>query len=134
MLILKTVLLWIVFILLIVLEISNDAVFNLGVFFRLTPSLLLAIWFIVHIANRQRYQYKKDVSKITILVLSVFKTTANATIICGAALKIGHLEYSQILIIIGIGFLALWSTILIGVYEEKGIYNPEIIDDVQEDL
>ncbi len=105
-----------------------------GIVFRLLPSFILVIWFAANFLNKRRYQLAKNTGKNLILTLSFLKTIANITIVTGAVMKLYHISYSQFLLIGGIGFLATWSSILVKVSVEKSGYNPDIIDDEDDDL
>lgn len=133
MLIFRTILLWVAFVLLVMAEFITASL-QFSIVFRLIPSALLVLWFVSYLAGRQRYQFKKGVNKATIRIVLVLKNIANITIIAGAVLRLMHMPYSQLLIVFGIGCLAVWSTFLVFVSEEKLKYNPEIIDDLQDDI
>ena len=133
MLVFRTVLLWVAFVLLVTAEFLTASV-QFSIVFRLIPSALLLLWFVSYLAGRQRYQFKKEVNNAARRIVLVLKNIANITIIAGAVLRLMYMPYSQLLIVSGIGCLAIWSTFLIVVSEEKLKYNPEIIDDIQDDM
>ncbi|MES2616240.1 MAG: hypothetical protein V4613_00060 [Bacteroidota bacterium] len=130
---LRTVLLWLAFVLLIVLEFTFIRDIKLGVLFRLSPTFLLLIWFVIYLLSAKRYQFGKSVSLKTIQIVNFIRFIANITIVLGAIFKIMHWSGAQLLLVIGIGFLAVWSTLLSKLTIEKIDYNPDIIDDQDED-
>lgn len=131
--VLRTLLLWAAVIMLVFLEFFTASDFRFSIIFRLVPSVLLLLWFVLYMVGRQRYIYKENIGKNTIRLIKLIRTIANVAIIGGALLRLGHFQYSQVLLIAGIAFLALWSTILIAVSVEKVAYNPDIVDDFRDD-
>lgn len=133
MLIFRTILLWSAVVLLVVMEFTSFNDLRFGLTLRLIPSLLLLVWFLSFLSGRKRRVIRDNVPVFKMKILKVLKVVANLTIVAGALLKIGHYAYSQLLLIVGIFFLAAWSTLLVTVSSEKPAYNPEIIDDIYEE-
>lgn len=130
---LRTVVLWLAFVLLILLDFTFIRDIKLGLMFRLSPTILLFVWFILYLTGAKGHQFGKKVSKSTIRVVTIIKFVANITIILGAVFRIMHWTGAQMLLVVGIGFLAVWSTLLSKLTIEKSDYNPDIVDDIDED-
>ena len=100
---------------------------------RLIPSALLLAWFVIYIFNKDKSQLSKRAPKAVVIWLTVLKTVANLAIVSGAVMRILHYPFSQLLLVSGIGFLALWSSVLAYYSELKSDFNPDIIDAVEDD-
>lgn len=135
MLVLRTVLLWLAFAVLLFLELNilPELYLKVSAVMRLVPSALLLAWFVIYIFNKDKSQLSKGAPKSVVIWLSVLKTVANLAIICGAVMRILHYAHSQLLLVSGIGFLALWSSVLAYYSELKSDFNPDIIDAVEDD-
>ncbi len=133
MLVLRTLLLWAAFIMLVFLEFFTASDFRFSIIFRLVPSLFLMLWFVLYTLNRKKYVFRENVGRNTIRLIKLIRTVANIAIISGALLKLGHFQYSQGLLVAGIGFLALWSSLHIAVSVERPAYNPDIVDDMRDE-
>ncbi len=135
MLIFRTLLLWMAFVLLLLLEIEffPDLQLKFSLMFRLVPSILLAAWFLLNIFSKEKTQYSPLIKRSTIVLITWLKSIANIAILVGAFFKLLHLPYAQLCLVGGIGVLALWSSILARWSVQKSDYNPDIIDDMNGD-
>lgn len=135
MLVLRTVFLWLAFAVLLFLELDvlPDLYLRVSAMIRLVPSLLLLAWFVIYLFNKDKYQLSKNAPKAIVTWLSVLKATANIAIVAGALMRIFHFSYSQLLLVSGIGFLAVWSTVLTYFSVLKSDFNPDIIDDMDDE-
>ena len=135
MLVLRTVFLWLAFAVLLFLELNilPELYLKVSAVMRLIPSALLLAWFVIYIFNKDKSQLSKHAPKAVVLWLSVLKTVANLAIVTGAVMRIMHYSHSQLLLVSGIGFLALWSSVLAYYSELKSDFNPDIIDAVDDD-
>ncbi len=135
MLVLRTVFLWLAFAILLFLELNilPELYLKVSAIMRLIPSALLLGWFVIYIFNKDKSQLSKYAPKSTLTWLSVLKTIANLAIVSGAVTRILHYTHSQLLLVSGIGFLALWSSVLAYYSELKSDFNPDIIDAVEDD-
>ncbi len=135
MLVLRTVFLWLAFAVLLFLELNilPELYLRVSAFMRLIPSALLLAWFVIYIFNKDKSQLSKRAPKAVVIWLTVLKTVANLAIVSGAVMRILHYPFSQLLLVSGIGFLALWSSVLAYYSELKSDFNPDIIDAVEDD-
>jgi hypothetical protein len=62
--------------------------------------------------------------------IKVLRLFSSAFIIIGAAVKIMRWDYGDIFLMIGIGSMATYSSLLAYVAKTKQEHNPEIIDDI----
>ncbi len=107
---------------------------SIGLAFRLIPTALLIVWFVLSIFGPQKYKIQVTLSnKRIILALKFLRPLANLSIILGAVLKLLHLNYGNYFLTAGIGFLAIWSLLFSFVANNIDNYNPEIIDDIELD-
>lgn len=135
MLVLRTVFLWLAFAVLLFLELDvlPDLYLKVSAMVRLVPSLLLLGWFFIYLFNKDKYQLSKTAPRSIVLWLTILKTIANVAIVSGALMRIFHVSYSQLLLVSGIGFLALWSSILTYYSVLKSDFNADIIDDIDDE-
>lgn len=131
--IVRTLLLWLSFAMLVFLEFFTTTGFRFGIIFRLVPSAMLLLWFILYTIGKQRYIIRPGISRFNIRLIFWIRNIANLLIIGGALLKLGHFSWAHYSLVAGIGSLALWSTLLILISVEKNHYDPEIIDDTSDD-
>lgn len=126
----RTILLFLAFILLLVQEFVLFDNLRLGIVFRLIPSALLIIWFMVSILSPKKYGIDTNkINKYILTALRFLRPLASISIITGAILKIMHWQYGNYFLIAGIGVLAIWSFLFSLVAFNQAEYNPEIIDD-----
>jgi hypothetical protein len=130
----RTILLWLAFILLVL---QNFIAFNnlsYELWFRLVPSGILLLWFLLSIFIKEKFKINlKRVSAIQRLSIIILRPSASLAIITGAVLKLLHLPYGNTMLVAGIGFMAVYSTILSQVSTHHEEYDHEIIDDVEDD-
>jgi hypothetical protein len=133
MLLFRTILLWMAFILLIVIELPFTGNLDIG-FFRLLPSLILVLWFVSYFFKKQRYAVRRDADRRIVSALGYLRPLANISVIAGAVMRLSRVPYSNIPLIAGIGLLALVSSLWMKVSLERPEYDPEIIDDSSEEI
>lgn len=135
MLVLRTVFLWLAFAVLLFLELNilPDLYLKVSAIMRLVPSMLLLAWFVIYLFNKDKYQLNRNAPKAIVSWLSVFKATANIAIVAGALMRILHISFSQVFLVSGIGFLAVWSTVLTYYSVLKSDFNIDIIDDMEDE-
>jgi len=74
----------------------------------------------------------EKISTTLLFLIKILRPAASISIVLGAMLKIMHWPFGNILLIAGIGFMAIYSTILSKISTQKEDYNPEIVDDVDD--
>lgn len=129
----RTVLLWLAFILIALQQFWDyNSNIELGIIYRLLPSGILLLWFIISIFIKEKVKIKvAETPKAAMIALRVFRPLAGATIVGGALFKIMHWPYGNIMLAIGIGFMAIYSTAL-GMYAIRSTDEPDdIIDDLE---
>ena len=134
MLLFRTILLWLAFSLLILRYFIsfNDPHYDL--WFMMLPSGILLLWFLLSFFIKEKVRVNlKNLSKIQRFSLLLLRPSASLAIIAGAVLKLLTLPYGNLLLVSGIGFMALYSTLLSLVSIPVDEYNPEIIDDTDEE-
>ncbi len=135
MLVLRTLFLWLAFAVLLFLECNflPDSYLRISAMIRLVPSLLLLGWFVIYLFTKDKYIVNRNTPRFIVNWLTVLKSVANIAIVSGALMRIFHYQYAQLLLVIGIGFLALWSSILTFYSMLKSDFDPNIIDDVEDE-
>jgi len=129
----RTILLWLAFLLLLSQYFINFDHFAFGLIFRLMPSGILLLWFLLSIFIKDKFKINMEKISTTLLFLiKILRPAASISIVLGAMLKIMHWPFGNILLIAGIGFMAIYSTILSKISTQKEDYNPEIVDDVDD--
>jgi hypothetical protein len=129
----RTILLWLAFVLLISQYFITFEHYTFAIIFRLVPSGILLLWFFLSVFIKDRIKINpKNISRFNLLLIQVLRPLASITIVLGAIFKILHWPYGNLLLIIGIGFMALYSSILSRIYIRKDDYNPEIVDDLED--
>lgn len=128
MLHLRTVLLWLAFVLLISLEFVYISNFSVAMTLRLGPTFILLLWILSYFFYTRKYTFGKDVGKGKVRLINFVRVLANIFIVSGAIARIMHYKGAQLLLISGIGLLALWSTFFSVLAVEKKTYDPDIID------
>ena len=125
----RTLLLFLAFVLLLIQQfVLFDDIW--GIAFRLIPSALLIIWFLVSIFNPKKYSIDSEkVSKKIVISIRILRPLASLLIVIGAIFKLMHWTNGNYRIIAGIGVLAVWSFLFSLVAFNQSEYNPEIIDD-----
>jgi hypothetical protein len=130
----KTILLWIAFALLVSQSFASFDNYLLGLIYRQTPIGILLLWFLLSVFLKENHQIRKEKSsKFQYTLIQVLRPLANISIVLGAMLKIMHWPFGNLLLISGIGFMALYSTILSRISILKDDYNPEILDETDPD-
>lgn len=127
----RTILLWLAFVLLI-LQYFVDIRFSiaLGIAFRLTPSALLLLWFLLALFFREKLKIDPaNTPRPVLMLFRILRPLSSASIVAGAIFKLLHLPYGNLLLITGIGFMATYSTLLSVFAYEKPADHPDIIDD-----
>ncbi len=129
----KTSLLWLAFILLLLqswIDIQENIL--LGFIYRLTPSLCLLIWFILSLFFKQALIVNAaEIPNWALRALKILRPLASTLIILGALFKLMHWNGGFPLLIIGIGFMAIYSSILNKYSSVKSNTNIDIIDDIK---
>jgi hypothetical protein len=129
----RTILLWLAFVLLILQYFINFDNFTLGLIFRLIPSGILVLWFLLSVFIKDQVKVRtRKLSKFTLLGIQVLRPAASISIVIGALFKILHFPFGNVLLVTGIGFMAIYSSILSMIYVQKDEYNPEILDDLDD--
>lgn len=132
MLLFRTILLWLSFSLLILQYFIDVHEVIPGFIFRLLPSGLLLLWFLLTVLVREKIKIQQHQSKFLVNLFHIMRPLASISIVLGAILKIMHWPYGNPLLIAGIGFMAIYSTILCKIAIPKDDYNPDVLDDMDE--
>jgi hypothetical protein len=129
----KTSLLWLAFILLILqswVDIQENILW--GFIYRLAPSLCLLIWFILSLFFKQILIVKaNEIPKWAINSIRILRPLASSLIVLGALFKLMHWTGGFLLLIAGIGIMAIYSSILNYYSSVKNKANIDIIDDIK---
>ena len=129
----KTSLLWLAFILLLLqtwIDIQEHILW--GFIYRLAPSLCLLIWFILSLFFKQTLIVKaNEIPKWAINSLRILRPLASSLIVLGALFKLMHWTGGFLLLIAGIGIMAIYSSILNYYSSVKNKTNIDIIDDIK---
>jgi hypothetical protein len=129
----RTILLWLAFVLLVSQYFITFEHYLFAIIFRLVPSGILLLWFFLSVFIKDRIKINPgNISKFNLLLIRVLRPLASMTIVLGAIFKISHWPYGNLLLITGIGFMALYSTLLSRIYIRKDDYNPDIVDDLED--
>ncbi len=130
MLKLKTILLALAFLLLFTQQFVVFENFTVNILIKFIAALLLVVWFIVSLFSPKKYKIEpNNKGKLFFILLKFVRPLASLCIVIGALLKLLRYNYSDVFIISGIGFLALWSYLFLLVAKPIPKYNPDIIDD-----
>lgn len=129
----KTILLWLAFILLLSqVWIDNQSNVIIGFAYRLAPSLCLLIWFFLALLFKQTLKINAiEIPKCALLSLKILRPLSSGLIILGALFKLMHWPWGSLFLTLGIGFMALYSTVLNQYSYLQGEQNPNIIDDLR---
>jgi hypothetical protein len=130
----RTILLWLAFILLILQYfITIDSSIYLGILFRLAPSGLLLLWFALSVLIKDKLRINgNETPRFIIFLIKFLRPLASICIVIGALFKILHWPYGNILLIAGIGVMAIYSSVLSRYSYSKIEQNPDIIDDLED--
>lgn len=128
----RTILLWLAFFL-IVLQQAWDYTDNLylGMVYRLLPSAVLLLWFLLSIffTETEKLRYDKLSNRLKKL-LFLLRPLASFTIVLGAIFKLLNWPFGNVSLAIGIALMASYSTI-ISIYGYSKSDEPnDIIDDL----
>jgi hypothetical protein len=126
----RTILLWLAFLLLILQHFIFFNDITIGLIFRLIPSGILLLWFLLSVFIKENLKIKTSgLSKTLLFFIRILRPAASITIVLGALFKILHWPFGNLMLISGIGFMAVYSTILSKVSIRSEEYNPDILDD-----
>ena len=128
----RTILLWLAFILIAMQQIwVYNGNYLLGLVYRLLPSAVLLLWFLLSIFFNESEKLKSDgLSNSIKKLILILRPLASFTVVLGAILKIMHWPYGNIALALGIGVMAVYSTI-ISIYGYRSSDEPnDIIDDI----
>lgn len=128
----RTILLWLAFILIVLQQFWDyNGYFMLAMAYRLLPSGILLLWFLLSIFFYESEKLRYDKLPPRMRKISfILRPLASFTIVLGAILKILHWPFGNIGLASGIAFMAMYSTI-ISVY---GYISPEESSDIIDDL
>lgn len=131
MLAFRTALLWLSFALLIIqLFVDVQVGITGGIAFRLAPSALLLIWFLTSLFDRSRLSINhKEIPALAVKAFRILRPLSSITIISGAVFKLLHLAGGNLLLYAGIFLMAVYSTLLFIYARETGKYDPDILED-----
>jgi hypothetical protein len=131
MLVFRSIVLWLAFLFILVSQfIALDTV-RLLLFYRITPAIFLLIWVFTTLFFNKKLVVDTAIHGIKVLKwIKVLRLFSSAFIITGAAVKIMRWDYGDIFLMIGIGSMATYSSLLAYVAKTKQEHNPEIIDDI----
>lgn len=132
MLLFRTILLWLSFILLISQYFIDIREIIPGFIFRLLPSGLLLLWFLLTVLVKEKIRIRPSQSKFLLNVFHIMRPLASISIVLGAILKILHWPFGNPMLIAGIGFMAIYSSILCKIAIPRDDYNPDVLDDMDE--
>lgn len=131
MLVFRSVLLWLAFLFILLGQFVEKDTINLLLFYGLTPAALLFIWVITTLFFNKKLVVNTTVYGTKILkIIKVLRFSASIFITVGAVIKILKWNYGDLLLMLGIGFMAAYSSVLAYVAKTKNDPNPEIIDDL----
>ncbi len=130
----RTILLWLAFIMLVLqyfIEVRSSI--TLGIIFRLLPSAILLFWFLLSLFFKVKLKIQvQSTPSWVITLLNILRPMASISIVIGALFKIMHWPFGNMMLIMGIAFMAVYSTILSRFAETGSSQNPDIIDDMND--
>ncbi len=131
MLVFRSIILWLAFLFILISQfIALDTV-RLLLFYRITPAIFLLIWVFTTLFFNKKLVVDTSIHGNKILKwIKALRLISSAFIIIGAAIKVMRWDYGDIFLMIGIGSMAAYSSILAYVAKTKQEHNPEIIDDI----
>jgi hypothetical protein len=131
MLFFRSIVLWLAFLFILISQfIALDTV-RLLLFYRITPAIFLLIWVFTTLFFNKKLVVDTAIHGVKVLKwIKVLRLFSSAFIIIGAAVKIMRWDYGDIFLMIGIGSMAAYSSLLAYVAKTKQEHNPEIIDDI----
>ncbi len=128
----RTILLWLAFFLIILQQVwdYSDNLY-LGMIYRLLPSAVLLLWFLISIFFNETEKLRYDKLSLRIKkLLFILRPLASFTIVMGAIFKLLYWPFGNIALAIGIALMACYSTI-ISIYGYSKTDEPnDIIDDL----
>jgi hypothetical protein len=131
MLVFRSIVLWLAFLFILISQFIVLDTVRLLLFYRLTPAIFLFIWVITTLFFNKKLVVDTSIHGIKILKwIKALRLISSAFIIIGAAIKVMRWDYGDIFLMIGIGSMAAYSSILAYVAKTKQEHNPEIIDDL----
>lgn len=133
MLIFRSILLWLAF-LLVLLQFFWDYNSNilLGVFYRMLPTIILMLWFGLSIVFKVKIKLDaQKTPKFVLVSLKFLRPFASLFIVGGAIFKYLHLPMGNMILTLGLFFLAFYFTVL-SIYGKNSIDKPSDILDSQE--
>lgn len=128
----RTILLWLAFFLIALQQVWDfNGNYLLGMAYRLMPSAVLLLWFLLSIFFNESEKLKSDkLSNSIKKLIYILRPLASFTIVLGAILKIMHWPFGNIALAAGIGVMAIYSTV-ISIYGYRSSDEPtDIIDDL----
>jgi len=128
----RTILLWLAFFLIVLQQVWDyNGSYLLGLVYRMLPSAVLLLWFLLSIFFNESEKIKSDnLSSGTKKLIHILRPLASFTVVLGAILKIMHWPLGNIALAAGIGVMAVYSTI-ISLYGYRSSDEPnDIIDDL----
>lgn len=128
----RTILLWLAFFLIVLQQIwdYSDNLF-LGIIYRLLPSAVLLLWFLVSIFFNETEKLRYDQLSVRIKnLLFILRPLASLTIVMGAVLKLLYWPFGHLALTIGIALMAVYSTIISLYGYSKSEEDNDIIDDL----
>lgn len=128
----RTILLWLSFVLLISQYFIDVRAIIPGFIFRMLPSGLLLLWFLLTVLVKEKVRIQPGQSKFLVTLFHFMRPMASISIVLGAILKILHWPFGNPMLIAGIGFMAIYSTILCKIAIPRDDYNPDVLDDMDE--
>lgn len=130
----RTTLLILAFVLLLLQNfVSLESDLVLALILRLAPTALLLLWFILTIFFRETLKIDpSQTPRIVMHLIRIIRPIAGLCIITGAIFKLMHWIGANMLLLNGIGAMAIYSLILSLYAKVSHAGNPDIIDD-QED-
>ncbi len=131
MLVFRSIVLWLAFIFILISQFITLDTVRLLLFYRITPAVFLFIWVFTTLFYNKKLIVDTSIHGVKVLkwvkILRIFSSTF---IIVGALVNVMKWNYGDIFLMIGIGAMAAYSSLLAYVAKTKNDHNPEVIDDI----
>lgn len=130
----RTILLWLAFIGL-VLQYFIDIQINItaAIVFRLAPSALLILWFILSVLFKEHLKIRpEDTPALVLKLMGLLRPLASICVVLGALFKLSGLLNGNFMLLSGIGLMALYSTLLSLYAYDHSVQRDDIIDQTED--
>jgi hypothetical protein len=131
MLVFRSIILWLAFLFILISQFITLDTVRLLLFYRITPAVFLFIWVFSTLFFNKKLVVDTSIHGVKVLKwIKWLRLSSSVLITVGAAIKIMSWDYGDIFLMIGIGSMAAYSSLLAYVAKAKHEHNPDVIDDI----